>query len=73
MGKLSCGCEISPGKPVQPEMVKAHKEHTLHAMFVWDLMLRHDVTSEQQAAREALMIARIAYQEALDVAYPTPE
>ena len=73
MGKLSCGCTISPGLPLSPDMVKAHREHTFHALFLWDIIVRHGATPEQLAAREALMIARIAYQEALDAAYPEPE
>ena len=70
MGTLSCGCQISPGLPVSPEVVKAHKEHTLHCLFFWDLLLRPNATPEQREAREKLMEARLAYQEALDVAYP---
>jgi hypothetical protein len=70
MGKLNCGCEIIPGAPVSKEMVKAHKEHTLHALFLWDIMIRHGATPEQTQAREKLMMARIAYQEALDAVYP---
>jgi hypothetical protein len=70
MGKLICGCEITPGEPVTPEMVEAHKEHTLHCMFIWDIMARHNATPKQEQAREKLIEARIAYQEALDAAYP---
>jgi len=70
MGTLSCGCEIAPGLPVTPEVVKAHKEHTLHALFFWDLLLRHNATPEQQQGRETLMLARMAYQDALDVCFP---
>ena len=70
MGTLNCGCVIEPGMPVDQETVKAHKEHTLHALFFWDLLVRHDATTEQRQARDKLMIARLAYQEALDAAYP---
>jgi hypothetical protein len=70
MGKMFCGCEIYPGQPVTPETVKAHKEHTLTTMFFWDIIVRHSATPEQQEARDKLMEARIAYQEALDKAYP---
>lgn len=72
MGKLLCGCEISPGAPLDPEMVKAHKDHTLQVMFLWDIIIRRSATPEQEKARENLMMARLAYQEALDAAYPTP-
>ena len=70
MGRLTCGCNIDPGWPVTSEVVKAHKEHTLHALFFWDLILHRNPTKEQQEAREKLQEARIAYQEALDKAYP---
>lgn len=70
-GSLVCGCEISPGMDISPEVVKAHKEHTFHAMFFWDLVMRRGATPEQVKAREALAEARIAYQEALDAAYPS--
>lgn len=73
MGKLFCGCEISVGAPLDHEMVKAHKEHTLQAMFLWDLIIRHGAIPEQTAAREKLAEARITYQEALDAAYPTSD
>lgn len=72
MSRLSCGCELAPGMPVIPNIVKAHKEHTFHALFFWDLLVRKNGTPEQQEAREKLAEARIAYQEALDKAYPTP-
>jgi hypothetical protein len=39
-------------------------------MFFWDIIVRHSATPEQQEARDKLMEARIAYQEALDKAYP---
>jgi len=70
-GSLVCGCEISAGAPIDPEMVKEHKNHTLQVMFLWDLLVRHGATPEQTKARDALMMARIAYQEALDAAYPS--
>lgn len=70
MRTLNCGCEIAPGAPVSKETVKAHKEHTLHAMFFWDLLVQHAATQEYKQARDKLMMARIAYQEALDAAYP---
>ena len=70
MGRLICGCQISPGLSVGPEVVKAHKEHTLHALFFWDLLLRPGPIPEQRQAREKLMEVRIAYQEALDAAFP---
>ena len=70
MGTLSCGCEIMAGMPVSPEMVKAHKGHTLEAMFLWDLVIRPNATEDQTKARDALAEARIAYQDALGKAYP---
>jgi hypothetical protein len=54
-----------------PEMIKDHKNHTLQALFLWDLIIRRDATPDQVKARETLMMARIAYQEALDACYPT--
>lgn len=64
MGALTCGCQISPGLPVSPEVVKAHKEHTFQALFFWDLLVRPGATEDQKQTREKLTEARIAYQEA---------
>ena len=40
MGKLACGCELSPGAPVSKEMLKAHYEHTLSCLVLWELIMR---------------------------------
>lgn len=70
MGNLSCGCAFFPGRPISPDVVKAHKEHTFLALVFWDMLVSPNASPEVKARREALMMARIAYQEALDAAYP---
>ena len=70
---LPCGCPVGPGMLVSEEAVKIHKGHTLLAMVIWDLLIQPGATQEQLQAREKLMVARIAYQEALEVAFPGAE
>ena len=71
MGKLSCGCEISPGSPLPQGMVSAHKIHL--TLVFWGMLVLPNASPELKACREALMMARIAYQKALDAAYPSSE
>ena len=70
---LPCGCPIGPGMLVSLEVVAVHKEHTLLAMVIWDLLVQPGATLEQEQAREKLVVARLSYQKALDVAFPSAE
>ena len=70
---LPCGCPVGPGMLVSEEAVKLHKQHTLLAMVIWDLLVQPGATLEQEQAREKLVVARLSYQKALDVAFPSAE
>ena len=70
MGTLFCGCVVVAGEKVSPKTVEEHKEHTLKCIFFWDLILPHFRTLETMRAWEKLIEARVAYQEALDLAFP---
>ena len=65
---LPCGCEIKPGKKVDPEMLKKHHQHTLSAMLFWELLIRSGVT--QDYSPDSLATKRAEYLKALGKSFP---
>lgn len=64
MGMLDCGCTLGP--VMSPEQAKAHFGHTFQAIIVWDILM----SPEGREADDKLMMARLAYIEALENAFP---
>lgn len=65
---LACGCNFSPGEPIPQATVKAHYEHTMGAMLMWELMRRPG--QKQDLSEESLAFIRIRYIEALERDFP---
>lgn len=70
MGKLSCGCEITPGAPLSAEQLKAHYKHTFESLVLWDLILRRPRQEFPLDQEVRLSTARIEMLAAIEERFP---
>ena len=71
---LSCGCEVKPGAPVTPEVLKAHYKHTFECLLFWELLMSPSQTPEARYSVDGpnmkLSQARIDIIDAIDKLFP---
>lgn len=64
----ACGCEVAPGRPMSYGEIRAHRQHTEQAVFIWVLLMRRD--GQDHAASERLMDLLHQLRDALDEHFP---
>jgi len=63
-----CGCQVTPGAPVPPKIIKEHYKHTIEVLLFWELLQRPGTPLSGKQIDLGLL--RINYQEAIEKLYP---